>query len=95
MDERVVSGLAIMMGVISACIGTMWAATRLRAAGRAYRKTETLYAAMPDGWSSWFLGGFSGLTVGAGWFRAAAAWVVWMVAGLGLIALGLRLFWRA
>jgi hypothetical protein len=95
MGEWVVSGLAIMIGVISAWIGTMWAADRLRAAGRAYRKTETLYAAMPDGWSSWFLGGFSGLAVGAGWFRAAAGWTVWMLAGIGLIALGLRLFWRA
>lgn len=95
MGEHVVSGLAIMIGMISAWIGTMWAANRVRAAGRAYRKTETLYATMPDGWSSWFLGGFSGLAVGAGWFRAAGAWIVWMAAGLGLIALGLRLFWRA
>ena len=95
MGDWVVSGLAIVIGMISACIGTVWAAHRLRTVGRAYRKTATLYATMPDGWSSWFLGGFSELAVGAGWFRAAAAWIVWMVAGLGLIGLGLRLFWRA
>ncbi len=95
MSEGAASGLLILMGLISAWVGMALASTRLRAAGRAYRKTETLYETMPEGWASWFLGGFSGLTMGIHWLWAALALAAWGAVGLCLIGLGLHVVWRA
>jgi hypothetical protein len=83
--------LVIATGVVSAGVGIAIALQRLRVARRAYRRTATLYAAMPEGWSSWFVGGFSSLTVGSHGLVALAAFLGWSMAGLGLIGLGLRL----
>ena len=86
------SGLVVLMGLLAIGVGMAMARRHLQTAGRAYRKTETLYEAMPEGWGSWFLGGFSGLTMGAHSLWAAAALTGWTVAGLLLIGLGLRVF---
>ena len=94
MTEQVVSGLVIATGLISTGVGLTIAGRRLRHAGRAYRRTQTLYETLPEGWASWFLQGFSGLTVGTHWLRAILAFTGWALAGLGLISLGLRLVWR-
>ncbi len=94
MTQRLISTLVVMMGVLSASGGLVLAARRLRAAGRAYRKIGTLYEAMPEGWSSWFLGGFSGLTLGTHWLWAMAALAMWVTAGVCFIGLGIGLFWR-
>jgi len=94
MTQRLISTLVVMMGVLSASVGLLIAARRLRAAGRAYRKIGTLYEAMPEGWSSWFLGGFSGLTLGTHWLWAMAALAMWVTAGVCFIGLGIGLFWR-
>ena len=91
MIERVMSGLVIVTGLTATSVGVLAATHRLRAASRAYRKTETLYAAMPDGWGSWFLGGFSSLTVWTHWLLAAIALTGWVLAGVFLMSLGLRL----
>lgn len=95
MAEQFMSGLVIVMGLMSAGVGVATARRRCRAAGRAYRKIESLYAATPEGWASWFLGGFSSLTVGTHWLLATAALTIWTVAGAVLVGLGLQLFWRA
>ena len=95
MTERVMSGFVIATGLVSSGVGILTAMHRVRLAVRAYRKTETLYAAMPEGWTSWFLGGFSGLTAGTHWLRAIAALAGWMMVGALLIGLGVALFWRA
>jgi len=95
MTEQLISVLVVVTGLIAAAAGTALAVSRLRTAGRAYRKTETLYAAMPEGWSSWFLGGFSGLTMGAHGVWAAAIFVGWTLAATLLVTLGLRLLWRS
>ncbi len=94
MMERFMSGLVIAMGLIATGVGIATAMHRLRVAGRVHRKFATLYATTPEGWASWFLGGFSSLTVGSHWFWATAALTGWSVAGLCLIGLGLQLFWR-
>ena len=94
MIEQVASGLIIATGVMSSAVGIAAAGGRLRTAGRAYRRTETLYEAMPEGWHSWFLGGFSGVTMGTHWLRAIIVLASWTVAGLCLITLGLLLIWR-
>ena len=93
--ERVVSTLVIVIGVMATWTGLALASGRLRAAGRASRKTELLSGAMPEGWASWFLGGFSSLTVGIYWLWAMVVLIVWTMAGCLLVGLGLRLFWRA
>ena len=95
MIERMVSALVIVTGLISTVVGVTAASGRLRNAARAYRKTETLYARMPEGWASWFLGGFSSWALGAQGVRAILALTGWALAGILLIGLGLRLFARA
>ena len=89
------SGLVIAMGLLSAGVGMVAAMHRLQSGARAYRRLTALYAVMPEGWTSWFVGGFSTLTVGTYWLWATAILVGWSVAGFFLIGLGLRLFWRA
>ncbi len=94
MVERMMSGLVIIMGLIATGVGITTAMSRLRVASRAYRRTATLYASMPEGWTSWFLGGFSSLTVGSHWLWATVALTGWTVAGAFLIGLGLQLLCR-
>jgi len=94
MAELFVSGLVITMGLISAGVGIAVAASRLRTARRAYRRTAALQTAMSEGWGAWFVGGFSGMTMGTQWLSAVTAWFIWTLAGLGLITLGIRLFSR-
>ena len=93
--ERVVSALVIATGLISTGVGVAVATSRLREARRAYRRTEFVYRAMPEGWTSWFVEGFSTMAMGTHWFWASVALVTWTLAGLGLIGLGLRLLSRA
>ena len=95
MTEQLISALIITMGLISSGVGLALATNRVRHAGRIYRRTTLLYKGMPEEWTSWFLGGFSGFTVGTHWLWAAAVLLGWTLAGLCLIGLGLRLFWRA
>ena len=94
MTERFMSGLVMVMGLIAAGVGMATARYRIRAASRAHRRISTLYATMPEGWSSWFVGGFSSLTVGTSWLWATLAFVGWTLAGLFLVGLSLQLFWR-
>ena len=95
MTQRWISLLVVMTGVIAASVGVLIAANRLRAAGRAYRKIGAFYDTMSEGWSSWFLGGFSGLTVGTHWLWAIATLAVSMGVGLWFIISGLQLFRNA
>ena len=89
--EQVLSVLMMTTGVLAASVGVAAARSRVRAAQRAYEKTSTVYAAMPEGWSSWFLGGFSSLTMATRALRAAGAWLAWTVLGVGLIGCGIWL----
>ena len=93
MAELFVSGLVIATGLISAGVGIAVAAGRLRTARRAYQRTVALHTAA-GGWEAWFLSAFSGMTMGTQWLWAAASWLVWTLAGVCLIGLGLRLFSR-
>ena len=92
MAELFVSGLVITAGLISAGVGLAAASSRLRTAQRAYRRTVALHTATPAEWGAWFLGGFSGVTMGTQWLSAVMAWLVWTLAGAYLISLGIRLF---
>jgi hypothetical protein len=89
--ERVISLLVMATGALATGIGVVSARRRLQFARRAHQKTAHLYAAMPDGWTSWFLQGFAGLTIGTRGLFAAAAWMVWTLAGLCFIGLGFSL----
>lgn len=91
--ERVLGLSIITIGALVASVGVVSARERVRHARRAHQKTEAVYAAMPEDWSSWFLGGFSGLAMGTLWLRAAAGWLVWTLAGVCLIGFGSWLFW--
>ena len=94
MAELFISGLLIAMGFISAGVGIAIAASRLRTARRAYRRTVALHTATSGGWGAWFLGGFSGVTMGTQWLSAVTVWFIWTLAGVCLISLGIRLFSR-
>ena len=94
MIEHLISALVIAMGVLATAVGVIASANRLRIAGRAHRRIETLYDSMSESWTAWFLGGFSGVSLGTHWVWAILVLIGWSLAGLGLISLGLRLIWR-
>ena len=91
MSDLIISGLVITTGVMSAGVGWLTAVHRLQIARRAYRRTEALNADLLGGWNDWFLGGFAGVSLGTQWLSATAAWLLWTLAGVGLITLGVRL----
>lgn len=93
--ERLISGLVIVMGAIAMVVGVLMAMRRLQLAGRFSRRIAVLSDTMPEGWSSWFLRGFSGITMGTHWLVAAAVLIGWVAAGVCLMSLGLQLFWHA
>ena len=94
MTERIIFGLIILIGIIAAWVGVLLANSRIRSANRAYQKTALLYATMPDGWSSWFMNGFSGVAIGTHLLRATLVFTAWAIAGLFLVVLGIQLFYR-
>ena len=91
MTVQLMSALVVASGVLSSCVGIATAMHRLRIADRIQRRTATIYDTMPDGWNSWFLSGFSSLTVGTHWLWAGIGFAGWVIAGSCLIWLGLRL----
>jgi hypothetical protein len=90
----VAGSLTVLMGVIAIGIGLVMADRVLQSGRRVYRRTAALSAATLGGWGSWFLGGFSGLSMGFRWLTAVGALVVWSAAGLGLVGVGIQLFDR-
>lgn len=91
MTEHVMGGLVIATGLMVASVGMLVALNQLRVATRVYHKTQTLHAALPEGWGSWFLGGFSGVAVGTHGLWAAVAFAGGTLIGVALIGLGLLL----
>ena len=89
--DVVIGVFVVTAGVLAAGIGVLVAQDRWRLARRAHRHVAALYDGMPEGWGSWFVGGFSALTTGTRSLWAFAAWMAWTLAGLGLAGLGLRL----
>ena len=94
MLERLASGLVIVTGLIVTGVGIVAAIHHLRKAGRIYRRTETLYDGMPEGWSAWFVEGFSVFTIGSRWLWAIVVLIGSAVAGLYFVGIGCRLFLR-
>ena len=92
MTQWLLGTLIIVMGLMAAGVGAMFASQSLRTAHRTYRKTTSLSTRVPEGWDAWFLGGFSRFTMGMRAMMALAAWITWTLAGVGLIGLGIRLF---
>ena len=94
MAQLLLGGLSIAAGLVAAGVGVVAARHGLRAARRTYHKTAGLAAAAPEAWGGWFLGGFSGVTMGLRWLSAIAAWFTWTLAGLGFLGVGIRLVSR-
>ena len=92
MAHLLASVLVVATGLVAVIVGWMGAAQRLRCARRAYRKTTARHEALSGGWDAWFLGGFSGVTMGTQWLSALAAWAVWTLAGVCFIGLGVYAF---
>ena len=90
----VMGGLVMATGCVSVVVGMAVAMYYLNRARRTYHRTVSLSAAAPEEWGSWFLGGFSSLTMGIRWLYAIAAWLALTLAGMGVIGLGIRLFGR-
>ena len=72
-------------------MGAALAKDRLQAVHRTYQRTATLSASSGQGWSEWFVGGFSGIAMGFRWLSIIAASLAWTLAGVGLIGLGVQL----
>jgi hypothetical protein len=94
MAQAVMGIVVVLIGLVAAGVGAIVASQRLRAARRTYRKTTSLAQATPEGWGTWFLGGFSGVALGVRWLAAAAIWLLWTLAGAWFIGLGIRLVGR-
>ena len=92
--ERLAVALALLTGMVSVGVGVSLAAKWLQSAQRAYRKTQGLSHAFPDGWGGWFVDGFSLVTLGTRWLGALALGCAWLLAGACFIGLGLRLWSR-
>jgi len=89
--QWVIGSLTVVTGLIAAGVGIVVAGRSIQSARRVYRRTASRSAAALGGWGAWFLGGFSGMTMGLRWLYAVALWLGWTVAGIGLIGLGIRL----
>jgi hypothetical protein len=92
---HVVTGLlAIMTGAMAMGAGWLTVHHALRTTQRAYLRTTARATALED-WHDWFLGGFTGATLGLRWLSGLATGTLWLLAGIALIGLGLRLVCRA
>lgn len=89
---RVMWALAIVMGTLAVGVGLAAASARVRRAHRIYYRTASFSAGRLDGWGDWFLGGFSGVTVGLRWLYAVGSWLAWTLVGVCFIGMGLRVF---
>ncbi|MBI4343756.1 MAG: hypothetical protein HY601_02960 [Candidatus Omnitrophica bacterium] len=85
------AGLLVLTGLLTAAVGCAAAGSRLQSAHRLHRRTAALATAGGEEWHAWFVGGFSGMTLGVRWLRVAVLWGAWMAAALCLIGLGIRL----
>ena len=94
MGQTVISGLALTTGLLAVGVGVVAGRHSLRDVRRLYRRTSGLGSAVEAGWRGWFFSGFSGVTMGVQWLVAASLWMAWTLAGVSLVALGLRLFNR-
>ncbi|MCI0457044.1 MAG: hypothetical protein L0Z62_08700 [Gemmataceae bacterium] len=83
--------MAILVGAAAVGAGMLVAMRSVRFARRAYRRTSSLSAVASEGWGTWFLGGFSDVTMGIRWLSALASLVAWTLVGVGLIGVGVRL----
>ena len=92
MTQLIMAALTVATGFVAAGVGVAAARQGLRTAHRSYHRTAALSAAASEGWSGWFLGGFSSVSMGIRWLSAVTAWMAWTLAGAGLIGLGIRLF---
>ena len=88
-------GLIIAIGFIAVGAGSASAKHTFRVAHRSYYRTNSLVTTISDGWESWFLGAFSGLTMGIRWCAAIAVWIILTASGLGLIGLGIQLLYQS
>ena len=88
--QLVMGGLMIATGLVALAVGCVMAGHALRDARRAYLRTASLSTATLESWSSWFLDGFSGVTMGIRWLFAIGLWLGWTVIGICLIGVGIR-----
>ena len=94
MTQLIMAALTVATGLMAAWVGVVAAKQGVRTAHRAYHRTAALSTAASEGWSTWFLGGFSSVSMGIRWLFAVTAWMAWTLAGAGLIGLGIRFFGR-
>jgi len=90
--QWVVGSLTILTGLTAVGVGMAVATRSLASARRVYRRTTSRSSATLEAWGAWFVGGFSGMTMGIRWLYAVALWLGWTAAGIGLVGLGVRLF---
>jgi len=92
MTQAVMGMLMIAIGLLSAGVGALFARSRWQAARRSFRRTSSLSATTAEGWDSWFLGGFSEVTMGIRRLSTVLAWLVLTLAGTWFVGAGIRLF---
>jgi hypothetical protein len=92
MMQAVMGALMVAIGCLSAGVGVVLARNRWRAAHRSFHRTASLSAATAEGWDSWFLGGFSEVTMGIRRLSTVLAWLVLTLAGAWFVGAGIKFF---
>lgn len=83
--------LMIVIGFLSAGVGVLFARSRWQAARRSFHRISSLSATTAEGWDSWFLGGFSEVTMGLRRLSTVLAWLVLTLAGAWFVGAGVKL----
>ena len=84
--------LIIITGLLVVWVGTVFARRQIQVAQRAYLKLVSYSASKSEGWGPWFVEGFSGIAMGRKGFAAIAMALMWSLAGMCFVSLGIWLF---
>ena len=89
----ILGALCIVSGLTAIGLGLSLTTEQWRKAKRVHRIQSTALLSMPEGWGPWFAQGFFDMTVATRFTTTAALFVCWMILGIWIASIGLRLAW--
>ena len=91
MIDAVMGGLIFVMGVMTAWLGLTAVHHDLKTAEQAFQRIGRPAVTTFEAWDSWFLTGFSAVTVGLRWLFAVVAWFFLALFSTGYLWLEIQL----